>query len=84
MIDLDMFTEAHIDDKKTYFMLNNEVYENYLNSQEAFKERNEDELKRQEQSNEEINDPEKKELRYTIEMGKNYIEQIKSVNDAIP
>lgn len=83
MIDLGMFTQAHIDDKQTYFMLNDEVYENYLNSQEALKHRNEEDLKRQEELNEELNDPEKKELRYTIELGKNYIEQIKSVSDAI-
>lgn len=83
MIDLSMFPQAHIDDKQTYFMLNDEVYEDYLNSQEALKHRNEEELKRQEELNEELNDPEKKELRYTLELGKNYIEQIKSVNDTI-
>ncbi len=83
MIDLGMFPQAHIDDKQTCFMLNNEVYENYLNSKEAFKQRNEDELKEQEELNEEINDSEKKELRYTIQMGKNYIGQIRNVNDAI-
>ena len=65
-------------------MLNNEVYQNYLNSQEALKKRNEDELKRQEQSNEKINDPRKEELRCTIEMVKKYIEQIENANDAIP
>lgn len=83
MIDLDMFKEAHIDEQKTCFMLNNEVYENYLKSQVAFKERNKEELKRQERSNEEINDPEKELLRCTIEMGKNYIKQIENVNDVI-
>ena len=84
MMELGMFKEAHIDDKQTYFMLSNEVYDNYLKSQEALKLRNEEELKRQEKSTEEINDPQKRELRLTIEMGKNYINQIKSVNDSIP
>ncbi|MBC2579202.1 5-bromo-4-chloroindolyl phosphate hydrolysis family protein [Clostridium sp. DJ247] len=83
MIDLGMFPQAHIDDKKTYFMLNDEVYENYLNTQEALKYRNEAESKREKELNEETNDPEKKELRYALELGKNYIVQIKSVNDAI-
>lgn len=83
MIDLGMFPHAHIDDKKTYFMLNDEVYDDYLKSQEALKYRKEAELKRQDELNEEINDPEKKELRYALELGKNYIEQIKSANDAI-
>ncbi|RII32343.1 5-bromo-4-chloroindolyl phosphate hydrolysis protein [Clostridium chromiireducens] len=84
MIDLGMFPQGHIDDKNTYFMLSDEVYENYLASQEALKMRNKEELKRQEQLKQEVNDPAKKELRTTIEMGRNYIEQIKSVNDAIP
>jgi len=84
MINLGMFTEAHIDDKKTCFMLTNEVYQNYLDSQDALKQRNEDELKRRKQSDEEINDPRKEELIRTIKMVKNYIEQIESANDAIP
>jgi uncharacterized membrane protein (DUF485 family) len=83
MIDLGMFPQAHIDDKKTYFMLNDEVYQNYLNSQEALKYRNEAELKRQEEINEEISNPEKKELRSAIELGKNYIKQLKNANDDI-
>lgn len=84
MIELDMFPEAHIDDEQTYFMLNNEVYEKYLNSKEALKKRNEEELKRQEKLNEDLKDPAKKELRNTIEIGRNYIQQIKSANDDIP
>lgn len=83
MVDLGMFPEGHIDDKQTYFMLNSEVYQNYLNSQEALRKRKEEELRRQEELSKEADDPFKKELRQTIEMGKNYIEQIKSVNDAI-
>lgn len=84
MVELDMFKEAQIDEKQTYFMLSNEVYDNYLKSQEALKLRNEEELRRQEKSNEERNDPAKRELRFTIDMGQNYIKQIRSVNDALP
>jgi len=84
MSNLGMFKEAHIDDKQTYFMLSNEVYDNYIKSQESLKLRNEEELKRQEKSNEERNDPQKRELRFTIDMGQNYIKQIQSVNEAIP
>jgi 5-bromo-4-chloroindolyl phosphate hydrolysis protein len=83
MIDLGMFPQGHIDDKQTYFMLSNEIYENYLNSQQALKKRNEDELRRKEELNKEVNDPLKKELRQTIEMGKIYIQQIKDINDSI-
>ena len=84
MVELDMFKEAQIDEKQTYFMLSNEVYDNYLKSQEALKLRNEEEHRRQEKSNEERNDPAKRELRFTIDMGQNYIKQIRSVNDALP
>jgi 5-bromo-4-chloroindolyl phosphate hydrolysis protein len=83
MIELDMFPQAHIDDKQTYFMLNDEVYENYLSSQRALKEREEEELKRQEKLKEEINDPVKRELRQTIEMGKHYIEEIGDISNYV-
>jgi hypothetical protein len=82
MIDLGMFKEAYINEEKTYFMLSNEVYENYLISQENYKKRNEQELKK-DKSQENINDPEKEEVIHTIEMVKNYIQQIKNVNNAI-
>jgi hypothetical protein len=82
MIDLGMFKEAYISEEKTYFMLSNEVYENYLISQENYKKRNEQELKK-DKSQENINDPEKEEVIHTIEMVKNYIQQIKNVNNAI-
>lgn len=84
MIELDMFKEAHIDEEKTYFMLSNEVYNNYLESQEALKKRTEEELRRQEKTNAEMNDPQKRELRFTIDMGQNYIKQIRDINDALP
>ena len=83
MIDLGMFKEAYINEEETYFMLSNEVYENYLISQKNLKKRNEEKLKK-EKSNKNINDPEKEELIRTIEMVNNYIEQIKNVNNAIP
>lgn len=85
MIDLGMFKEAHIDDEKTYFMLSNEIYENYLNLklQESSKERNREKIKKQEESNEEINDVKKEELRFIIETGNSYIEQIKTVKNAL-
>ncbi|MCT8975073.1 5-bromo-4-chloroindolyl phosphate hydrolysis family protein [Clostridium sp. CX1] len=83
MVHLGMFPQAHIDDKEAYFLLNDEVYENYLNSQEALKHRNEEELRRQEELKKETNNPEKRELRYALELGKDYIEQIKNTSDAI-
>ncbi|QES72030.1 5-bromo-4-chloroindolyl phosphate hydrolysis protein [Clostridium diolis] len=83
MIELNMFPQGHIDDKQTYFMLNNEVYENYLTSQESLKKRNEDELKKQEELKKDFNDPVKMELRNTIEMGMDYIKQIGDISSSI-
>lgn len=83
MIELSMFSQGHIDDKQTYFMLNNEVYENYLASQESLKKRNEDELKKQEELKKDFNDPVKMELRNTIEMGRDYIKQIGDISSSI-
>ncbi|UYZ35885.1 5-bromo-4-chloroindolyl phosphate hydrolysis family protein [Clostridium beijerinckii] len=83
MIELNMFPQGHIDDEQTYFMLNNEVYENYLTSQESLKKRNEDELKKQEELKKDSNDPVKMELRNTIEMGRDYIKQIGNISNSI-
>ncbi|WP_017209482.1 5-bromo-4-chloroindolyl phosphate hydrolysis family protein [Clostridium beijerinckii] len=83
MIELNMFPQGHIDDRQTYFMLNNEVYENYLTSQESLKKRNEDELKKQEELKKDFNDPVKMELRNTIEMGRDYIKQIGDISSSI-
>ncbi|ABR32937.1 5-bromo-4-chloroindolyl phosphate hydrolysis family protein [Clostridium beijerinckii] len=83
MIELNMFPQGHIDDKQTYFMLNNKVYENYLTSQESLKKRNEDELKKQEELKKDFNDPVKMELRNTIEMGRDYIKQIGDISSSI-
>lgn len=81
MIDLDMFPQGHIDDEQNYFMLNNEIYENYLNSQESLKQRSEERLEREEELRKEANDPVKTELRRTIEMGRLHIEEIKNINN---
>ena len=77
MIDLGMFLEGHIDEEKTYFMLNNEVYNDYLNlkNQQIAKEIDNEKL------NEEIENLEKDEIESTIKIGRNYIEQIKNIRN---
>ena len=79
MINLGMFIEGHIDDEKNYFMLNDDVYTDYLKlkKQQAAKE----ELDRKEKLNKDINNSEQEELNSIIEMGRKYIEQIKSVRN---
>lgn len=83
MINKRMFLEGHIDEEETYFMINNEVYQNYLASQESLKLRKEEEARRQEELKEEINDPQKKELRQIIENGNYYIKQIRNINECL-
>ncbi|MGL5755420.1 MAG: 5-bromo-4-chloroindolyl phosphate hydrolysis family protein [Paraclostridium sp.] len=77
MIDLGMFLEGHIDEEKTYFMLNDEVYNDYVNlkKQQIAKEINNEKL------NEEIYDSEKDEIESTIKIGRNYIQQIKNIRN---
>lgn len=77
MIDLGMFLEGHIDEEKTYFMLSDEVYGDYLNlkKQQMVKESNNEKL------NKEIENLEKEEIESTIKIGRNYIEQIKSIRN---
>lgn len=77
MINKGMFLEGHIDEEKTYFMLNDEVYNDYLNlkDQQIAKESNNEKL------NEEIYDSEKEEIESTIKIGRSYIEQIKNIRN---
>ncbi len=77
MIDLGMFLEGHIDEEKTYFMLNDEVYGDYLNlkKEQIAKENNKEKLK------EEIDNSGKEEIESIIKIGRNYIEQIKTVRN---
>jgi len=79
MIDLGMFLEGHIDEEKTYFMLNDEVYNDYLNlkKEQMAKEINKEKLK------EEIDYSGKEEIESTIKIGREYIEQIKAVKDEL-
>ncbi|CEN81878.1 5-bromo-4-chloroindolyl phosphate hydrolysis protein [[Clostridium] sordellii] len=79
MIDLGMFLEGHIDEEKTYFMLNDEVYNDYLNlkNQQIAKETDNEKL------NEEIENLEKDEIESTIKIGRNYIEQIKNIKNEL-
>lgn len=79
MIDLGMFLEGHIDEEKTYFMLNDEVYGDYLNlkKQQMLKESNNEKLK------EEIYNSGKEEIESTIKVGRNYIDQIKYIRSEL-
>ena len=77
MMDLSMFKEGHISDDKSYFILGNEVYEEYLNSIKSYEER----MNKENFDNKATSDsPQKNELDIVIESGEKYISQIESVN----
>lgn len=82
MIKLDMFKQAYLDEENTYFMLSNEVYENYLKSKEAFNKRKEEAQREEEREREQNNDT--SELGSVIRLGRDYIRQIRNANEAIP
>lgn len=79
MINLGMFIEGHIDEEETYFMLNDDVYTDYLKlkKQQMAKE----ELEKKEKLSRDINDSEEEELNSILKMGRKYIEQIKAVRN---
>ena len=79
MIDLGMFLEGHIDEEKTYFMLSDKVYNDYLNykEQQILKEINDKNLNR------EIQNFSKEEIESVIKIGRNYINQIKNIKNEL-
>lgn len=88
MIDIGMFPEGHIDEKQTCFMLDNEIYKQYLKLQENMRMREmeeqakaEEETLRQAQENKfnkkNTIDPE---IRKEINVGRQYVQKIRNAN----
>ena len=73
MVEKGMFLEGHIDEENTYFILNDEVYNHYLNlkKQQIAKE--------SEEKKEKEDNSQKEDAKSTIKVGRDYIEQIKIV-----
>lgn len=82
MIDIGMFPEGHMDDKKTYFMLNNESYEQYLELKKNIAIKDLETSKQEE--NENRYDGLKPEIRKGIDEGRRFILEIKEANIKIP
>ena len=76
MIDLGLFLEGHIDDEKTYFMLNDEVYNDYLNLKKQMS------LKENSEKNKEENKVEDQ-VENIITIGREYISQIRNIKNSI-
>lgn len=72
------FPEGHIDNKQTYFMVTDEIYQQYLESVRSYEERK----KTIEPSAQKID--ENSDLYRTIKAGRNYILEIRQANDEIP
>lgn len=76
MMELAMFKEGHISDDKSYFMLGNEVYQEYLNSLKSYSER-----EKAESLHENISqDASNSELKKVIDSGEKYITEIDTIN----
>lgn len=73
MMSLNMFKEGRISEDKSYFILGDEVYEEYLNSMKAYSERSKEEA-------DNTVEQDKSELSLVIENGEKYISEIESVN----
>lgn len=86
LIENKAFTNGHLDAQNTCLMLDDAVYRQYLDAQEAYRQRTLEEQKRRKEdqavfSSEGIDNPE---LVRTIEEGNRYIEAVRRANDAIP
>lgn len=77
MIDLGMFLQGHIDDEETYFMINDEVYGDYLRlkKEQIEKKANNKRVKEENTSTDEVDS--------IIEVGRKYIAQIKAIKNEL-
>ncbi len=76
MMELDMFKKGHIDEEKTYFILSDEIYNDYVNMQESYKKRKEENIEKEEDTKESKHND-------TIKRGEEYISQIQAYNNYI-
>ena len=81
MINIGMFPEGHMDQEEKCFILDHKTYQYYLETKQQLEQRlrEEEEIEQREQDN-----PRQKELHLVIETGKNYVNQIRKVNDELP
>lgn len=87
------FPEGHIDNKRTHFMVTNEIYQQYLESVRSYEERNHSGNRKKVEANEEHKTTtehsaqkidENSDLYRTIKAGRSYILEIRQANDEIP
>ncbi|MBQ9991455.1 MAG: 5-bromo-4-chloroindolyl phosphate hydrolysis family protein [Lachnospiraceae bacterium] len=79
MMDEGWFLEAHLDTKQNYFMLTNQAYQQFNEAEKSKRLREKEEQEKQAREN----DPAAKELDRILEEGKEYIREIRRLNDEI-
>lgn len=78
------FQEGHFDEQETCFILTDETYQIYLDTQEKNRKQKEEEERQRKEAEILEQDPLRKQLKITIEEGKEYIRRIQLINDKIP
>lgn len=93
MIELGIFPEGHLDEQKTCFMLNDEVYRQYLETENSRRIREAENRKSLEQNNAvpseaitvtEVSQEQESELNTMVAEGMDHIRKLRDLNDKIP
>lgn len=82
MLSLGILPEGHLDQNQTYLIGTNEIYEQYRNTEEELKKRQQEEVEKEARKRE-LSDTEKAILA-EIEEGKAQVAEIRRLNDALP
>lgn len=89
MLKIGMFPEGHLDDKQTCFMLNDEIYHQYLETEKAYLAQKDAEIQQKEKESTEGTDPRTKnnsneqELYSMVAEGMEYTRHLRELNDRI-
>lgn len=84
MMAFQMFREAHFDENKRYFMLGDEIYEQYKQAEKGYQERTMEHKQEQTDTKKKADSVVNEELETAIQEGRSYIQQIRRANDDIP
>lgn len=84
MMRLGMFKQGHLDSKETCLIASDEVYEQYMKSQESYEEQRKAKLQEESRSEDRTEQTVDDGVRQVIEEGQNYIRLIRQCNDEIP
>lgn len=83
MIKQDMFLEGRIDEEEKYFLLNNEVYKNYLEMKKKQEEEAKKQIKSEKEKVEEVKSEEDYKVQAIIKEGRSSINKIKNIDGEI-